>query len=274
MITTFIPFGDIPKTRFAGRKASNWLSEREREEYFKNPNPLIKETDVIYNFNSHGYRCGEFCISNSIKVLSIGCSWTLGEGLPFENTYPSLFCTALGETLNRPIENWNLAINGGSNDYIVRTLHCAIPILKPNIVIICFSSLSRREYISADGTYYSLYSQVNQLKNLSQKDNEIIKHYYGLTSHYNDQLNFFSAYKSAESLLNLHKIKWLYSTTYGGKLITREMKSLAHIFDKGKFVDDGINIIDFARDNKHPGKESMKRFSNKLIDKIFNIYPF
>ena len=62
-------------------------------------------TTIHYTYNSHGYRSEEF---KDQEILTLGCSQTLGLGLPLEYTWPFL----LSEKMNMPYAN--LAKGGDS----------------------------------------------------------------------------------------------------------------------------------------------------------------
>ena len=272
MIKTIIPCGEMPKTRYFNQGPTNWLSIEEKSKFDKSPHASISANDVEYRFNQHGYRCDNFNNKNGLKIVSIGCSWTMGEGLPFENTYPEYFRMKIQNEAGIPCINWNLGLSGVSNDYICRTLVFAMEILKPDIVIVCFTSPSRREYISVDGKLYNLYNKIGELRGLNRKDNAIIKHYYGMTSAFQDQLNFFMNYKFIENLMEFHKTKWLFSSIYSGRIIEQNMNQIHYALDMEKFVAEGIKCDDFARDKVHPGVVSMKIFADALYRKYICVY--
>ena len=173
----------------------------------------------------------------------------------------------LSAYLGLNVTNWNLSLSGGSNDYISRTLLEAIPILEPDIVIVCFTAPSRRDYIAADGVYYNLNNHFDNLSR-SRTERDIYNHYLGLVSKYDDQLNFYRNYKLVEMLLSQYEIEWYYTSINNGSVITQDMDDLSHIFDLERFLEFGPEVLDFARDNSHPGIESMKVFAEKLFQEV------
>ncbi len=54
--------------------------------------------EVLYTHNSYGYRCEEF---DNQEVLILGCSYTRGDGLPLEVTWPHM----LANKMNKPYIN-------------------------------------------------------------------------------------------------------------------------------------------------------------------------
>lgn len=53
---------------------------------------------ILYTHNSYGYRCEEF---NNQEILMLGCSYTRGDGLPLDLTWPHM----LAKKMNKPYIN-------------------------------------------------------------------------------------------------------------------------------------------------------------------------
>jgi hypothetical protein len=83
---------------------------------------------ITYKFNSHGFRCNEF--DQSHGIITIGCSFTAGVGLPVESIWPNL----VGSDLGLPV--WNLGIGGASMDTCFRLLSCYIHKLNAEYVLL------------------------------------------------------------------------------------------------------------------------------------------
>lgn len=63
------------------------------------PFPMEKDKiEILYKHNSYGYRCEEF---NGQEVLVLGCSYTRGDGLPLDLTWPYM----LANKMNKPYIN-------------------------------------------------------------------------------------------------------------------------------------------------------------------------
>lgn len=72
------------------------------------------EDSIIYRYNSHGYRSGEF--DNRSSFIALGCSYTEGIGLKDTQIWHSI----LSKKINKHI--WNLGVSGASLDSIYRLL--------------------------------------------------------------------------------------------------------------------------------------------------------
>jgi len=115
---TFLWFtGDTPElynknliARYDDLKKNNWL-----DNYF------------TYTFNSLGFRCNEF--TNDPTIMFLGCSHTMGTGLPIEYIWPELV------SKNLKMNCANFGINGSSADTAFRFCHGYIDRIKPKLVI-------------------------------------------------------------------------------------------------------------------------------------------
>lgn len=111
-----------------------WLDPTEEEEYQKN---IVEKYDelkkygwidnkVIYKFNSYGFRCDEF--TDEPTLMALGCSNTLGQGIPVEHTWSKILSQHAG------LRCANLAQAGGSPDTAFRMCSRWIDIIKPKVV--------------------------------------------------------------------------------------------------------------------------------------------
>ena len=121
--------------KYASRSL-NWLPMDSEELYLNNlKNPaqyeLLKthnwiDSNFTYKFNANGFRCNEF--TSDPTIMFIGCSHTIGIGLPEDNTWPSI----VSKKLNMACAN--LGQGGGSADTAFRLCHGWIDQIKPKIV--------------------------------------------------------------------------------------------------------------------------------------------
>ena len=127
------------------------------EQYQKN---LIEKPDQLkqfgwidrtftYRHNSQGFRSAEFETSGP-SAMFLGCSHTLGVGLPVEATFSHIVSTSLN------VKNFNLGVSGGSNDTAFRLAHYYIPQLKPTIVVFLSTERTRFELFDEDNIQHVL----------------------------------------------------------------------------------------------------------------------
>jgi hypothetical protein len=131
----------------------NWLTSDTEENYNKNYETRYHElkkygwvdNHFTYKFNSHGFRCEEF--NGDPSIMTLGCSNTIGIGLPVDKTWPEL----LAKELNMKCAN--LGIGGGSLDTVFRLCHGYIDVIKPKIVVLLSPPGPRIELFVNDDVY-------------------------------------------------------------------------------------------------------------------------
>jgi len=115
----------------------DWLPTDTKENYEK----LIQDSEhrayfadlgwdkpgaITYKFNGHGFRADEF--DGGPYMVALGCSYTVGIGLPDEATWARQTATALG------MKCANLAWGGYSADSCYRLAEYWVPKLRPDYV--------------------------------------------------------------------------------------------------------------------------------------------
>lgn len=97
------------------------------------------DNPFTYKFNSKGFRCKEFDAEDNVVFL--GCSYTIGIGLPIQHTWPTLVAHELD------LACYNLGLGGGSWDSIYRIGSYWIEKLNPKFVFILEPPSIRYEVI-------------------------------------------------------------------------------------------------------------------------------
>lgn len=95
---------------------------------------------ITYEFNSEGFRSPEFEPDGEL-MLALGCSYTMGIGLPVSDTWPFLLAQQLG------MQFANLGWGGASGDYCYRMAEYWIPQLRPRLVVLLNPPESRMEIL-------------------------------------------------------------------------------------------------------------------------------
>jgi hypothetical protein len=153
---------------------------------------------------------------------------------------------------SKTVAVWNLGIAGASNDYIARMLSLAVPRLDPHIVLVNFTHLERREYISAD-------NQLISYGPWTPPDDEVAREIFGLfdalVSPHDDQRNFFMNYKMTERTL-VGRV-WLFSNS-----MPHDFDPISDQMDLRRFVGQ-LSRLDRARDGSHPGPQSHKKLADR-----------
>ena len=140
-----LPKEGLPSYRWLANKELEWLYGDSEVEYRRQGgHPVYGEHDIIYRFNSFGYRCPEFDVEADVRIVAVGCSYVLGLSLPRHVLFHERFADRLRGQGKRSVVVWNLGMAGASNDYICRTLYLAVPLLDPHVVLINFTHAARR----------------------------------------------------------------------------------------------------------------------------------
>ena len=186
--------------------------------------------DFTYKFNSHGFRCNEFTDQDSIMFL--GCSHTVGVGLPLEKTFSQI----VSKKLN--LQCANLAVPATSNDTAFRLSFNWIPKLKPKIVVLMSPDPARFELLLKNGKF--------NFMPIPEPQEKYKGFYYDWIMHNdNSGLNQEKNKLATENIAN----------HYGCKFIFLDALST-------------IKYIDYGRDLWHCGVENNKVIADILLEKI------
>ena len=163
------------------------LTDSDTEEnYNLNPSPHWAKYSLSYKYNNQGFRSREFLVqSDELILLTLGCSHTVGVGIPVEDNWPE----QLGKKYFPNHLVYNAGLGGASADTVARLAVNLIPIIKPDIVAVLWPSLYRFETYhhderkdntrfngpwSIDTDGYKLYFEENNAHNNQSKNKLIV----------------------------------------------------------------------------------------------------
>ena len=265
MVTTvsLLPTEGIPPSGYPANGKLSWCCGDSEESFRRRGGHGYSETDIVYEFNRLGYRCPEFDSAADLRILAIGCSYVFGLGLPREQVFHELFAERLRVETSRSVVLWNLGKPAASNDYICRMAYLAVPYLDPHIVLVNFTHLGRREYLSVQNKLFEYYANWNY--GGDPVAGEICGHFDALSSPCDDALNFFRNYKALESLLAGRM--WLFSRIHSEDLLP----PLADHLDGTRFAGT-LNFLDRARDGFHPGSDGHRQLYEAYWKRFIDLY--
>jgi hypothetical protein len=227
----------------------NWLTSDDQELYeenYKNRYSELEEYGWInnhftYKFNSHGFRCEEF--SDDSTIMTLGCSNTVGIGLPVDKIWPEL----LAKELNMKCAN--LGIGGAGPDTMFRMCHGYIDIVKPKIVVLSDHHRGRMELFNTTD-YPTL---IGHWKIDNPKSNNPIENFtkLWLSSEYNDFFNREKNILAIKRLCEKRNIKFVYDNSEDFLKRT-----------------NSLHKYPLARDLLHVGVENHKLLVKELLLKI------
>lgn len=195
---------------------------------------------ITYNINSEGFRCDEFDYETPCMV-ALGCSFTLGTGLPIDTIWPTLVGQGTG------LKVANLAWGGNGSDTCFRLAEYWIPRLKPRLVTMLAPPSNRME-ILLDKNQYRLPAHVIMPETSSplfDKNDMFIKHWQ--LNDENSRLN---------QLKNCLAIKQLCADQGIPCVIELALDHMRWSREE----------IGYARDYMHGGPIIHKRIAEKMLD--------
>jgi hypothetical protein len=108
-----------------------------------------KPNAITYCINKQGYRdeteLGEFVPTDN-NLLALGCSFTMGIGLPYSDIWPTMIANKLA------LRACNFGWGGASSDRCFRLAEYWIPYLKPKLVILLNPPRGRTEIVIDEKT--------------------------------------------------------------------------------------------------------------------------
>lgn len=217
-----------------------------------------------YSYNELGFRADSI-YKEGFKIMTIGCSNTEGIGVDDEDTWPALLCSMIPNSVNI-----NLGHGGRSNDYICRTLLTFYDFFKPDLVIILYTVLHRREiYTEKNGVEGFIPTHPNLYFRETIGGEKIQNYLFELQNDNEDFINWYKNHLLIKYFLESKKCNWVWD---GYEQIRK------HYTDENMFDKDYCNLtekthnklIDNGTDGIHPGPKHNKLYAEYLKEYIDN----
>lgn len=238
----------IPFSMFAPNQVKKYTHQ---SEYDKSKDSKFEHYE--YTINEHGFRYTEPKTDNI--MLAVGCSMTYGTGLPEECVYPSIVSKTLGYELV------NVALPGTGPDIQIINATWALLKYKPKIILFYMSTPSRR-FLTTETDFMNWVPGVN-LSGFSELENKSL-------TLLDDKFRFTRVLQTIWQLIPFielckHSNTELYFKCWDPEAQTHFMK-----YDIMQYTKDLPNLksVDKARDDMHPGIESHKEFSDRILNAI------
>jgi hypothetical protein len=189
---------------------------------------------ITYKFNSYGFRSDEFN-SGELGVMFIGCSHTVGIGLPLESTWPYIVSTSL------KLKNYNLGIGGASNDTAFRLAYYWIDRLRPSVVIFLSTERTRAELHTIDNKVEGLSVQYIQ-NQLFPDATPFMRHW--VSNDINSDMNYLKNTLAVKQLCDTRGIKYV--------------------------QEEALNVheLDKARDLQHYGRRTNRCIASMILSRV------
>ncbi len=207
-----------------------------------------EDGEIRCDHNNYGFRCEDIeeKTDNDLVIISLGCSFTYGAGGHVEDRWSDVLCKKIQETTKLKVRNYNLGLEGHSNDYCARTVYKTIKELKPDLYCFLFTYRNRLEWITIeDGT-------ITQV--IPGYDTSFINIMNDGIAMY----NFNKNYALIDTLCRFNQIPFLFSSV--DPRIDEQYKHLSNYV--GKFIRDTKGM-----DGEHPGAECHAKLAEQFFDK-------
>jgi hypothetical protein len=215
---------------------NNLCQVPEYYDYFKK-HGWLEPGAITYQLNNYGFRCEEF--DNRDCMIALGCSFTIGIGLPVHNTWPQMVGKELG------LVPYTLAWGGTSADTCFRLAEYWIPQLRPKAVFMLTPPPNRFELIKATGYPPVENYMPNSETNNTTEIESFLKHWHTMDEN---------------CRLNQKKNKL---AIWG---MCREFDIPCHIYDAFDHMARSREEVGYARDRMHAGPEGHDRLTKIMLD--------
>lgn len=209
-------------------------------EYFKNYG-WLEPGAISYKINNYGFRCSEF-VPGDDCLIALGCSFTVGIGLPVENTWPELVGKALG------LRVYNLAWGGNAADTCFRLAEYWIPKLNPKAVFMLAPPPARFELIRLASVPWDvaveIYMPHSESKSVTEVDS-FLKHWFTMDE--NARINQTKNKLAIQHLCN-------------------ELNIPCQIYDAFDHMAWSREDVGYARDRMHAGPKGHERLAGIILN--------
>lgn len=248
-------FSGVPRTRWAGRRPFLWRGTDSQKRFEKNKPIDWAEDSIKYISNEYGYRCIDFEDNDKFTTVSIGCSFTYGTGVTIEQTWPELFCNMLQKQNGESVNNYNIGWPASSSDRICRMLFTSVPELKPDLVLILFPNMHRRE----------MYDEAGNADRISPSNDCDIEYYEKYDNYHEAKNNFLKNLMFIKTFMESKNISWIFSTW--DEDMMNEMEGNENYAGRFQHFTD-----DWARDGAHPGVQAYTHLATLFLKKYNQLY--
>lgn len=212
-----------------------------------------------YSYNELGYR-GDSVYKEGFRIMSIGCSNTEGVGLNDSETWSNQFSNLVVNGVDL-----NFGISGRSSDYVSRCLTTYYDIIKPDLVLIMYPHIQRREFYTDDGgiepfmptSSWGYFGEV-------YKGKAIQEYMVRIQNTNQDIINWYKNHLLIKYFLESKKCNWIWNGVEGVPLTYNE---------PNRFDGNYNEYIDLAADRRHPGPLHNQNYAKDLHNFVLNNFP-
>ena len=231
--------------------------------------PLHSTEQFNYTLNNYGFRTHEFPTQKEPdSIITLGCSLTMGIGIPNEYVWPVL----LEKDLNRKV--YNLGVGARCTESAFRYLYHWLPVIQSKTVIYAQHPGKRREYFNTEKQSWQCLGAWNQneISHYFMNDREwsmaqerAIWAMRGLCSQYGAKFCHIPQISPQKVLPN--GTKYIF---HKGKMNNRTVTN--PILPPSNPNDMPLNLAEYkgtlARDLEHPGTDYQQRMFESVLGSL------
>ena len=224
-----------------------------------------KDAPIVYKTNANGFRSREIDLaSTNKKIMFVGCSITMGVGVPYDEVWTSVATQSIEASLGVPVEQHNLGYSGHGNDFFSMLVHQVLPILKPDLLVVLFAEFARRTHFHRFGRskpFLPGWVMANQKAEYEA--------FIQLQTESNDFMDFVRQHSLIDATARLNGIPWAWQTWAQRSLpapaqlqkYVRTDNMIDCPFPTfGPAATNDTMRADLARDGVHPGPRTNREF--------------
>lgn len=191
---------------------------------------------ITYKINRHGFRCDEF--DNVPNIIALGCSFTMGTGLPIQDIWPS----RLGKQLK--LQVYNLGWGGSAADTCFRLAEYWVPVLKPKLVVMLAPPPARIELaVNNSSLPFEVFLPMSESFMFNAND-MFLRNWFSMDE--NAEINNRKNKLAIQALCNNLNIKFL-------------------VYDVIKDLPHDRAVVQYARDRMHAGPRAHEILVEKIL---------
>ncbi len=248
--------------------------------------------DVVYRFNSLGFRSDEFVKRTNDPtptVLFSGCSFTEGFGVPDEHMWTRQFLNLAEGLVGKSPAHYNLGSSGWGIDRMVRAIHLLVHDCKfcPDYLLVLVPPINREELCVEDFNpkeYPGIYSSYNTGRNAIES--VFVKQRNNCLRTRNLIIKLQQQMLLLHYICTTYNIKYLWGywddmtqlteawdiTDFLPSYVVDKYVSNAKILDETIIENMPVFLQQVALDKLHPGPTNHYRFAHHFWEKLQNVY--
>ena len=192
-----------------------------------------KPETISYKLNSNGFRSEEFD-PRADNLVALGCSFTMGIGLPYSDLWPSRVAQALN------LKACNFGWGGASSDQCFRLAEYWIPHLTPKLVVLLNHPRGRMEVVINQKT-----GETDTVMPMDNHPDPFVKKW--LSADENQRLNNLKNRLAIEAICNQLNIPFL-------------------AYEADTWMSRSREEAEYARDHLHAGPRGHETFTERILN--------